>query len=66
MWTLDYYFGKKSDDPEDAGPSLQSHNLQPAIKIVIGKRKSWNTPKSSTSQKAGKIGGLYFSIRAFR
>ena len=39
MRTLDYYFGKKSDDPEDAGPSLQSHNLQPAINIVIGKRK---------------------------
>ena len=39
MRTLEYYFGKKSDDPVDAegaGPSLRSH---PAINMIIGKRK---------------------------
>lgn len=41
MRTLDYYGGKKSDDPVDAecsGPSLRSDLRQPAINIVIGKR----------------------------
>lgn len=66
--TLDYYFGKKSDDPVDAevaGPSPKSPRRQFTINMVTGKRKkaSWKTSKSSTSQKTGKIGGLFFFTR---